>query len=331
MIIKIFVAVVTIVHLLGYILLARWTTRDDFVDAKDGEQMKHVWDNTLSEYNNPLPFWWLFLFYFMIGVGFVYLVLFPGIWGKEWNGVLNLNDANNYAIDSKHFEERTEQYLSQFKDMSIEEMAQNKAAIDTGRRLFLHNCSVCHTTDGRGQPGNYAVGQSGYPNLTDSDWLWGGSPDQIYTTISQGKTGTMTPYGILPPEMQTDQNATAIAHYVMSLSQSSGFDATLAAKGEPLFQQGCAPGCHQADGTGRMNLPNGMSLGFAANLTDNVWLHTVDPSIEFIKAQIKNPINGVMPSWGGEPGTPHTGLGMPLGEDRVRILAAYVYHLSNQK
>ena len=182
--------------------------------------------------------------------------------------------------------------------MSIEELATNEEALATGQRIYASNCSICH--------GPTASGSEGFPNLTDNDWLYGGSPAAIKHTILAGRNGAMPANG-LKPDM-TDTQRTDIVAHVLSLSGREGSgDAT---KGKALYAQACAA-CHGGDG-------KGMQAIGAPNLTDNIWLYGgSEAKIDFT---IRHGRAGVMPAWKEI-----------LGEDKVHVVSAYVYSLSQKQ
>lgn len=299
--VAIFVGVVTIAHLIAYALFVRWTSKVRPSDnAAEGEIIKHEWDEDLCELNNPLPGWWLKLFYFMIAVGAVYLVLYPGVFANKFDGLLNWSQIQQYEQESSKVDSKASEYFAVYESKSVEELAQIPEALASGRRIFLNNCAVCHGTDAGGI-------SSSYPNLTDNDWIWGGEPENIVTTITNGRIGAMPAGGALPDT--SDETLTAVAHYVMQLGGHPA-DETLAQKGQELYAQSCIA-CHGADGTGNQ------ALG-APNLADDVWLYSDSANVEDIKSQIINPKNYQMPAWHDV-----------LGDTRIKVVAAYVYSLSH--
>jgi cytochrome c oxidase cbb3-type subunit 3 len=164
-----------------------------------------------------------------------------------------------------------------------------------GQRLFLTYCIQCHGSDAGGRPG--------YPNLTDKNWLWGGTPEAIKASITNGRTAVMPAW---EPVIGAD-GVEQVTEYVQSLSGRK-VDEAMAAKGKDIFTTNCAA-CHMPDGTGMQ------ALG-APNLTDTTWLYGGSEGV--IRQTIKAGRNGKMPA--------HKEL---LGEDKIHLLAAYVYSLSN--
>jgi len=182
--------------------------------------------------------------------------------------------------------------------MKVEDLAKDPQAHAIGERLFLNNCAACHGSD--------AKGAKSFPNLTDSDWLYGGSPDKIIETIHRGRQGMMPPMAAAvggPDEVRQ------VAHYVLSLS-GSAHNAVLAAQGRAKFNAACAA-CHGAEGKGNQ------ALG-AANLSDKIWLHGWGE--EAITAMINNGKVNQMPAQADK-----------LTEAQIKVLASYVWGLSNNK
>ena len=291
---SLFVVILTIVNILACVWLLRWTSKPRSAGEKigGGADTGHVWDKDLREYNNPLPKWWLWLFYITVVFGLVYLLWFPGL-GK-FGGMGGWSQAGQYDAESAAAEAKAAAYLAPFKSMTVQQLAADPKAMATARNLFQNNCAQCHGSDGGG-----AVG---FPNLANSDWQWGGDPDSIVATISGGRVAAMP--GWLP--VIGEQGVDAVVAYVETLSGQQA-DATLAAGGKTIFETNCAA-CHGMDG-------KGMAAVGAPNLTDNVWLYGGDAYT--LKATVANGRAGQMPAFGER-----------LGEDRVKLLAAYALHLS---
>ena len=195
--------------------------------------------------------------------------------------------------------------FAEFAKLDVETLSTNKKALKIGQRLFLQNCSQCHGSD--------AKGTTGFPNLTDKDWLYAGDGDTIEQTLLHGRKAN----GMIAWKTMVggDEGVKEVAAYVLSLNpdRAAKVDTALAAKGEPKFAM-CAA-CHGSDGTGSNAM--GIPLG-APNLTDNVWLY--GGSERKVQESIANGRAGVMPAW------KHI-----LGEDKIRVISAYVYSLSNQQ
>lgn len=263
--------------------------------GEQGVPTGHVWDENLEELNNPLPRWWLIMFYITIVFAIGYLILYPGM--GSFKGILGWSEVGEYENEVAAADAEFGPIFAQFEQTPIPELAANPAAMNAGERLFVNYCAVCHGSDARGA--------TGFPNLRDNDWLYGGEPQNIEATIMNGRNGAMPAWeGPLGGEEGVNQVAT----YVMSLS-GRDVDAQLAAAGKVKFDMFCV-GCHMADGTGNQ------ALG-APNLTDNIWLYGGSPRT--IKEIIAKGRNGKMPA--------HSEF---LGKAKSHILAAYVYSLSHQ-
>ncbi|MGD9586770.1 MAG: cytochrome-c oxidase, cbb3-type subunit III [Brachymonas sp.] len=257
----------------------------------------HVWDGDLREINNPLPKWWVGLFWITIFFAITYLVLYPGF--GTFKGILGWTSHGQYNTEMAKGDAQVAPLFAKYANMPVEEIAKDPKAVGMGQRLFLNNCAQCH--------GSNAKGGNGFPDLSDNDWLWGGKPDTIIQTITNGRHGQMPP--MIGAIGGKPDDAKAVANYVLSLS-GQPHDAALAAVGKPKFAA-CAA-CHGADGKGNQ------ALG-APNLTDNVWLMGV-PSEEGIVKQITNGKVNIMPAWGKR-----------FSPEQIRLLGAYVWSLSNNK
>ena len=145
----------------------------------------HTWDEDLAEYNNPLPRWWSWLFYITVVFAIAYLVLYPGL--GSWRGMLGWSQVSQLEQETAAADKRFGPLYEKFAAIELEALAKNPEALAIGQKLFLNNCAQCHASDG--------AGSRGFPNLTDRDWLWGGEPKTIKATITDGRTGTMPPFG----------------------------------------------------------------------------------------------------------------------------------------
>ncbi len=260
----------------------------------------HVWDGDLAEYNNPLPSWWRNLFWLTIFFSVVYLVLYPGF--GTFPGVLGWTSRGAYTAERTAIDDSVEPLFAKYKAMDVKQLAADPEARAIGERLFLNYCSQCH--------GSSALGGRGFPNLTDKDWLWGGDPDTIVTTITNGRTGVMPALG---PNIGPE-GVKNVAAYVRSLSKLP-HDKLAAQLGKPVFEQNCAA-CHGPDGKGTA------AVG-APNLTDEAWLFGSS------EATITE---GVMRGRNlsvSEGTTAMPAFNSVLGEAKIRLLAAYVWGLSN--
>ncbi len=277
---------------LFYLLLA--TNKSD-AKEEQGVPTGHVWDEDLQELNNPLPRWWLIMFYLTMFFAIAYLVLYPGM--GTFKGVLGWTQVNQYEQEVADADAEFGPLFAQFEKTPIAELAGNAAAMKAGERLYANYCSVCHASDARGA--------TGFPNLRDNDWLWGGSPEQIEASISYGRTGVMPAW---ESQLEGAEGVDQVANYVMSLA-GRDVDENLAAAGKTKYDMLCV-GCHMPDGTGNI------ALG-APDLTNNTWLYGGSPHA--IKESIARGRSGLMPA--------HNEF---LGKAKSHILAAYVYSLSHE-
>jgi len=289
---SVYIALITVVSIVacGVLLRALSVKR---VPGSTVETMGHVWDGDLEEYNNPLPKWWMWLFYITLVFGAVYLALYPGL--GSFKGIFGWSQTGQYDGEQAKAQARFGPIFEKYQKMELTQVAADPDAREMGQRLFLNYCAQCHASDGRGS--------KGFPNLTDGDWLYGGEPEAIKTSIMEGRGGMMPALaGALGEEGTKD-----VAHYVMSLSNLT-HDGVRATRGQEKFGQLCAA-CHGPEGKGNV------ALG-APNLTDGVWLYGGgEPTI--IETLTKGR-NGRMPA--------HKEF---LGDAKVHLLAAYVWGLSN--
>jgi len=291
---SVFIVLVTIVNIIACVWLLRWTAKPKSATEKigGGADTGHVWDTDLREYNNPLPKWWLWLFYITVVFGLIYLVLYPGL--GTFRGIMGWTQANQYEAEKAAVEAKAAEWFAPFASMTVPQLAGDAKAMSTANNLFQNNCAQCHGSDGGGA--------KGFPNLSDADWQWGGDADTVVQTITAGRMAAMPPWGeVLGPDGVEE----AVA-YVQTLSGQPA-DAAKAAAGKTRFETVCAA-CHGMDGKGNPLLG-------APNLTDQTWLYGRDAAT--IRETIVKGRNGQMPSFGDK-----------LGEQRVRLLAAYVTRLS---
>ena len=258
-----------------------------------GKTMGHVWDGDLEEYNNPMPKWWSWLFVITVVFAFVYLALYPGL--GNFKGMLGWTSVGQLKVEEAKADLTVKPMYDKYKGMDFKVLAGDKQAMETGKRLYLTYCMQCHGADARGA--------KGFPNLTDSDWLYGGDAEQLVQTIAAGRMGVMPPHAQLGADTIKD-----LANYVRSLSGLPN-DGVRAAKGKEAFTSAGCLGCHGADG-------KGMQAIGAPNLTDNVWLYGSSEST--IVETITNGRQNKMPAWKEF-----------LGDGKVQVLAAYVYSLSH--
>ncbi|MBW8327673.1 MAG: cytochrome-c oxidase, cbb3-type subunit III [Thiobacillus sp.] len=287
----------------------------------------HAWDGDLQEYNNPLPAWWVYTFYATVIFSIVYWTIYPS-WpfGKGWiGGVSDITYVNSEGETKTHswntrallLEDLNQAasaqkpYFDKVSAMTYEQIAKdpemNGFILSSGKALFADNCAPCHQAGGQGVVGFF-------PNLTDDDWLYGGSFDTIHETLMGGRRGYMPTFGEVLSGEQIDQ----LANYVASLS-GTNHDAGKAAAGNVLFHSETAACyyCHSSDAKGRKDIG-------APNLTDNIWLWADVPAAEgaegkiaAIRGVISSGLNrGVMPAWAGR-----------LSPEQIKVLTVYVHEL----
>ena len=291
----IYIALVALCNIFFCLWLVWWTSRGE--GNVPSQQTTHVWDDDLTEYNNPLPRWWLWLFLITIVFGIIYFVLYPGL--GNFKGVLGWTEVGAWRAEHGAAERSFDARFAAFKDKSLKELSEDPAAMAAARNLFALNCSGFHGSDARGA--------RGFPNLTDGDWLWGGSADTIHQTISLGRDGVMPPWGVVLGAQGVEQ----VEAYVLSLSgRDLGTHAAslqLAGPGKTTFETLCSA-CHGLDGKGNPLLG-------APKLTVSVWLH--GGSVADIRETITNGRTNHMPAQLER-----------LGETKVRLLSAYVLSVS---
>lgn len=299
------IIVLTVGNILACLWLVWWTMRRRTGEAAQGDVTGHTWDGDLQEYNNPLPRWWLWLFYITLIFAGGYLALYPGlgkfqgIWGWSSGNTLGSIEGSQYQNEMAQAAEKYDPIFKKFAAVAITDLAgkpEYAEARDMGKRLFLTYCMQCHGSD--------AGGTRGFPNLKDNDWLWSGTPEQIQTSIANGRNGVMPAHAHIG-----EDKINQVAAYVESLS-GRNVDAAQAEAGKEVFMSVGCIGCHGVDGTGNQMLG-------APNLTDKTWLYGGSEGV--IKQTIIKGRAGVMPA--------HKDL---LGDEKVHLLAAYVYSLSNQ-
>ena len=288
------IIVISLANIFACFWLIRWTAKRRPGEAASTDTTGHVWDGDLREYNNPMPRWWLFLFYITIIFALVYLVLFPGL--GNFKGLLGWSQVSEYRSEMQQAKEKYAPLYDKYAQIAIPELAGNHDAMATAGRIFANNCAVCHGSDAGGAPG--------FPNLTDNDWLHGGSPEAIQQTIMNGRQGNMPAWG----QALGDRGVQEVATYVYSLNGRSA-PKDLVEAGRARFQQMCIA-CHGADAKGNQ------AIG-APNLTDDTWLYGGD--LATIEETIRNGRNGKMPAWKDR-----------LGPEKAHLMAAYVYSLSHE-
>ncbi|MFN0183275.1 MAG: cytochrome-c oxidase, cbb3-type subunit III [Aquabacterium sp.] len=266
---SLFIGAATLVGLLACLVLLMIASRRKVMAADN--TTGHVWDEDLREMNNPLPRWWMWLFIITVVFSLAYLVLYPGM--GSYAGTWNWSSQGQWEAEQDEARKEMAPVYAVFAGKSPEQLAANPVAMGIGERLFLNNCAGCHGSDARGS--------KGFPNLTDSDWMWGGDPAQIAHSIAKGRMGAMPP---LAAAVGSTQDVRNLANYVLSLS-GSAHNNVAAELGRAKF--GVCAACHGADGKGNA------ALG-APNLTDKVWLHGFGE--DAIVAMVTQGKTGVMPA-----------------------------------
>jgi cytochrome c oxidase cbb3-type subunit 3 len=283
------IIVLTTITIVGitWILFANRKREQQPADKTTG----HEYDG-IQEYDNPLPAWWFYMFVLTIVWGVGYLVIYPGM--GNFPGILGWTQVEQHdtevAAADKKFRAMRDRYLA----LPVEEIAGDPAVRKMGMRMFGNNCAQCHGAD--------AKGSHGFPNLSDGDWIYGGTPDTIKASINNGRQPVMPAWG----SVIGDQGVADATAYILSINGRNA-DAAQVTAGQKVYQTYCVA-CHGADATGNP------ALG-APNLKNGIWLYGGTP--EQISHSIRTGRNGVMPA--------HKDM---LSEDKIHILTAYVYGLS---
>jgi cytochrome c oxidase cbb3-type subunit 3 len=290
-----FITVISVGGVIGCALLL-WLTSKIKATSPNGDNTNgHVWDENLREMNNPLPRWWVWMFIITILFSLFYFAAYPAI--GTYAGKLGWTQVKQYEQEMEAANKTIAPLYAKFAAMPVEALAVNVEAKAIGERIFMNNCAQCHGSD--------AHGSRGFPNLTDKDWIHGGSPEKIAETLTNGRVGMMPP---MAAAVGTEDDVKNVANYVLSLSNSD-HDATRAAAGKEKFAV-CAA-CHGAEGAGNQ------AIG-APNLADNIWLHGAGE--EAIIKRINEGKVNQMPAQGAK-----------FTPEQIHVLAAYVWGLSNSE
>jgi cytochrome c oxidase cbb3-type subunit 3 len=261
--------------------------------TQQNETTGHEYDG-IEEYDNPLPGWWFAMFVITIVWGCGYLLMYPGM--GNFSGLLGWTQLEQHAEEVAEADEKYRAMRDRYLALPVAEIAQDEKVVRMGMRIYGNNCSQCHGLD--------AGGAYGFPNLADDQWLWGGTPEAIKHTLVYGRQAAMPAWQDTLGEQGIDE----VTEYVLTLN-NRGADTAKAERGQKHFQTYCAA-CHGPDGKGNQ------ALG-APNLTNGLWLY--GGTAEQIKLSLRNGRNGKMPAYGEQ-----------LSEDKIHILAAYIYSLSNR-
>jgi len=292
----IYIAVVTGVGIIWclYLLFSQRKTNVTYEADGSVADTGHVWDGDLRELNNPLPRWWMWMFVLSCIFAIVYLVLYPGM--GTYEGSLGYTTRNAHEASVVQANEQLKPVYAKYMSMDANQVAADPAAREMGQRLFLNHCAQCHGSD--------AGGSKGFPNLADTDWLYGGDTQDIKQTLIAGRAGVMPAFAHLESAQVSD-----VANYVRNLSGLAA-DQIKVGRGAEVYKSNCAA-CHGAEG-------KGMAAMGAPNLTDKVWLYGGSEAT-IIETVLKGR-NGMMPA--------HETI---LTPEKIHLLTAYVWGLSNVK
>jgi cytochrome c oxidase cbb3-type subunit 3 len=280
---------------------------DKHVDEFSGvETTGHEWDG-IRELNNPMPRWWVYTFYATIVWAIGYTIFYPAwpLVHEATRGVFGYTNRQELTQELTAAKAAQKATLDKIAAMPVKDIAKDPAlsqfAMNGGAAAFRINCTPCHGTGAEGGPG--------FPNLNDNDWLWGGSIDAIYTTISHGirSDDPDTRFSEMPSfagVIQPDQ-IQQVAAYVVSLTGKPR-DPSMIGPGKKIFADNCAA-CHGDDAKGKREVG-------APNLADAIWLK--GKGEDAIIRQVTSPKHGVMPAWTAR-----------LGDVTVKQLAVYVHAL----
>lgn len=273
------------------------------------ETTGHDWDG-IEEYNNPLPRWWVWVFYACIVWGIGYSIAYPAwpLISSATPGVLGASTRADVAAEIKRFDEANASIKQQLIEADLTSISANPELMTyaerAGAAVFKTNCAQCHGSGAAGVEGK------GYPNLLDDDWLWGGDIENIHLTVTHGIRNTTDPdarYSEMPKfgadELLEPQQISEVVEYVLQISGQE-HDAALAAAGQTVFVDNCSA-CHMEDGSGDPTQG-------APKLSDAIWLY--GGSREAITETVVNARFGVMPNWNRR-----------LSEDQIRAVALYVH------
>ena len=292
----IYIALVTGVGIVWclYLLFSQRKTNVTYEADGSVADTGHVWDGDLRELNNPLPRWWMWMFVLSCVFAIVYLILYPGM--GTYEGSLGYTTRNAHDVSVVQANQQLKPVYAKYMSMDAKQVAADPAAREMGQRLFLNHCAQCHGSD--------AGGSKGFPNLADTDWLYGGDTQDIKQTLIGGRAGVMPAFAHLESAQVSD-----VANYVRSLSGLAA-DQIKVGRGAEVYKANCAA-CHGAEG-------KGMAAMGAPNLTDKVWLYGGSEAT-IIETVIKGR-NGMMPA--------HETI---LTPEKIHLLTAYVWGLSNVK
>lgn len=289
-----YIAIITVASLLACAVLLKALSTRRLAQGEQVETTGHSWDD-LQELNNPLPRWWMWLFYITIVFSLAYLILYPGL--GSYAGYLGWSSQGQYKDEQQQAAAVYGPVIDRFLKQDAVAVAANPEAREIGQRLFLNYCAQCHGSD--------AGGSRGYPSLRDADWLYGGTPEAIRSTILNGRNGVMPPLGAA---LGGSEDVRDVVHHVLALAGRT-HDGLRAQRGKAKFATACVA-CHGADGKGNQQIG-------APNLSDDIWLHG-GTEAAITETIVKGRINQ-MPA--------HKDF---LDEGKIHLLTAYVLGISGQ-
>ncbi len=290
-----YISIITVASLIACGILVKLMSTRKLVPGEKPGTTGHTWDEDLQEWHNPMPRWWMWLFYITIVFAFVYLFFYPGL--GSYQGYFGWSSKGQYEDEQKQAAATFGPVIDRFLQQDVTVVAANPEAREIGQRLFLNYCAQCHGSD--------AGGSRGYPSLRDGDWLYGGTSEAILTTITEGRNGLMPPMGAV---LGGGEDVRDVVHHVLALAGRT-HDGLRAQRGKAKFSSACAS-CHGADGKGNQQLG-------APNLTDDIWLHGGTEAA--ITETIARGRLNQMPA--------HKGF---LDEGKIHLLTAYVLGVSGQ-
>lgn len=271
----------------------------------------HTWDG-IQEYDNPMPRWWVWVFYITIVWGIGYTIAYPAwpLISGATQGVIGPTLYRDVEAEIKRFDDANAEIKAKLVSADLAAIPGDDTlktfAVSAGSSVFKNNCAQCHGSGAAGVQGK------GYPNLLDNDWLWGGDMESIYISINHGIRNTADAdarYSQMPKfgadGILEEAQISQVVEYVLKIS-GQDHDAALAADGATVYAENCAA-CHAESGTGDR------AQG-APNLTDAIWLY--GGTRETVMESVHNARFGVMPPWAGR-----------LSEDQIRAVATYVHSL----
>lgn len=275
----------------------------------DPETTGHSWDG-IEEFNNPLPRWWVWVFYATIVWGIGYSIAYPAwpLVNKATAGIFGFSTRAQVAEEIAAAEAANAEINAKLASVELTEISDdpdlNGYAVSAGGAVFRTWCAQCH--------GSGAAGAKGYPNLLDDDWLWGGDIEAIHTTVTHGIRNEEDPdarYSEMPAfgrdGLLEREQIEQVVNYVMSLS-GEPHDASMVEEGAVVFEDNCVS-CHMEGGVGDREQG-------APNLSDAIWLYGGDYNT--LIETVNNARFGVMPAWGDN-----------LSEAQIRAVSAYVHQL----